>query len=51
MKNKWKRMSEIENEVKWFSDVYVTFSLFMFIMVKRVKKNNEVTYLNCGREW
>ena len=42
-------MLEIENEVKWFSDVYVTFSLF--ILVKRMKKNNEVTYLNCGRKW
>ena len=29
-----KRMVAIENEVKWFSDVYVTFSLFL--LVKRM---------------
>lgn len=46
VKNKWNWVVEIENEVKWFSDVYVTFSYFnnwkfypfIFNLFERTKK-------------
>ena len=54
-----KRDGMVDKEEKWFSDVYVTFSLsfsfkfiyyyyLFFLQVKRVKK--DITYLNSGRK-